>query len=591
MKPTSKNDDLVLKDFFKKLEELTSNQANCSLEPLLPIFLRLNGQPFTLIDYFPLSPLFNKHLQRKIVVKAGRQLGKSTSFSALSVLRAMSIPGHKIMIITPLKSQASNLSNSYVKPFIRTSPLYHKLVDSSCAQGTLFKDFTNQSRIAFNYSHDDPSRIRSYTNDVLIIDETQDFDIDNIPVILETLNASPWRIQLYTGTPLSFDGTLESLWQESSKCEFVIKCEHCGFWNIPNLAHHIEKMIGPLNIHISEEYPAVVCAKCRKNISPRRTGEWVAEKPDLVTKSFGIHVPQIIMPMHYADYDRWSALLDKQKGLGPTPRYRFVNEVLGESYDVAEALIAEHELRNASVLEKVRPEDFLNVRHMYDYVAMSVDWGGGGLSGDSLTAVSILGLTSDGKIHVRYGLKYKDQTPETESRLLLHMYQLIMPSFLCHDYTGSAGHLREILLRQWGIASSQLVPIYLVGYSPNYLIVPTVSSPRNRTYYKVDKTKLLQIVCACIRSKDILFHKPDGEEIDRPLVYDFLDLVEERTLGRGGKEIYKITRRKGGKDDFALATAIGAVSLWHISKTWPSYAFSNFEDIEGSDPEETEEIN
>ena len=173
-------DHTTLRGFVENLEAQLRGGLQGSLEPLGQVLLRLEDKPLTMRDHFPLRPLLATQLPRRLVVKSGRQVGKSTAISASAVLRSWVIPHFKIMIIAPLKSQVINISNTYVKQMINQSIFYEKYVNSQCTIQTLFKEFRNGSRIAFMYASMDASRIRSYTNDMVIIDETQDFDIDQM---------------------------------------------------------------------------------------------------------------------------------------------------------------------------------------------------------------------------------------------------------------------------------------------------------------------------------------------------------------------------------------------------------------------------
>src|SRR5690606_11353452 len=81
-----------------------------------------------------------------------------------------------------------------------------------------------------------------------------------------------------------------------------------------------------------------------------RQGHWLHRYPQRRWTFAGYHVPQIIMPLHYARRDKWAELLAKREGWGNTSRNVFYNEVLGESVDTGQKLVSETELRAASVL-------------------------------------------------------------------------------------------------------------------------------------------------------------------------------------------------------------------------------------------------
>jgi phage terminase large subunit GpA-like protein len=104
-------------------------------------------------------------------------------------------------------------------------------------------------------------------------------DPDLIPVIREVMSHSKWGISWFTGTPKTEDNAIEKQWQRSSQAEWFIKCEACNHYNIPHKDYDLVKMIGPVRDDISEERPAVVCAKCSRPVQPRK-GRWVHQRPE-----------------------------------------------------------------------------------------------------------------------------------------------------------------------------------------------------------------------------------------------------------------------------------------------------------------------
>ncbi len=545
-----------------------------SLEPLLPLILWLQDKPYTLTNYFPFRPVFRVKLPKQLLLKTGRQVGKTTSISALALIRAITIPFHRLLIATPLKDQASNISDTYVKSFINSSPLRDRIVNpKTCKQSTLRKEFANGSRIVFRYAMDSASRLRSYTNDCMILDEIQDFDISLLPIIRETLTASNWRNEIFSGTPLSFDNTIEYLWEESNQNQWVVKCQACNFYNIFALDQHLEQTIGPWRPDISEERPATLCAKCRRPISPR-TGRWVPRKPSRTGYTFeGYHVPQVVMPMHYADPARWQELLDKQEGKGPTPRYAFVNEVLGESYEMSEALITQQELAAACTAGSNNTMTMIEKRRQYVATVLAIDWGGGGILGESLTTVSAAGMLPDGKIEICFGRRLENMEDHfAEAEQIIGFIQQVQPDFIVHDYTGPSGTLRETIMRNRGLDPASMIPIYMVGSSVNYTMLPVYNSERSRSYFKMDKTKALQIVLGAIKAGCIKFFDNGLHESNQKLVSDFLSLIEERKTTVGGRETYRIVKRKRSLDDFAMASTMACIFLWHAHDAWPPIA-------------------
>ena len=115
-----------------------------------------------------------------------------------------------------------------------------------------------------------------------------------------------------------------------------------------------------------------------------------------------------------------------------------------------------------------RPRDpgaQINESKAYGFRVLSVDWGGGGKTGLSLTAAAMLGHRGDGRIDVVYGKKLMtpyDQIGEAEE--CKDLMDLFRCNLLAHDYTGS-GILRETFLIQAGLPMSRDMPIQYVRSS------------------------------------------------------------------------------------------------------------------------------
>jgi hypothetical protein len=541
-----------------------AKEANC-LESLLPLLLWLNGKPYTLNNHEPFKPLFKIRVPPITIIKSGRQVGKSTSLAALSIIRCIAIPYHKIMFITPLQDQARNISDTYFKTFISDSPIGKYFIGHDCKKTTFYKEFSNRSRIAFRYANIDATRIRSYTNDVLIIDELQDFDESSLPVVSETLSASDWRIQFYAGTPLGYDNTLQKQWEESSKNEWLIKCQRCNYWNIPSIEYDLENMIGPFRDDIGPESPGTICAKCGKPISVRQ-GIWVPGNKELSGLRDGYHIPQIIIPMHSEDKTRWFELLEKRR---LWPRQKFLQEVLGEASEEGQNILTESDLRAVTDLDS-DIESIINRQLNWVSWVLGIDWGGGGTESESYTAICLAGLTQFGGIEIPWGLKMKlDQFEEADK--ILYYFDLFKPQYVVHDFTGGIGTLREAILVNRGMAIDKIIPVYIQGGSTNYVMTPVQMPGRTRTHYRIDRTKALQILAGAIKIKQVKFFNNEYDKTHGNLLHDFLSLIEDRRLSIGAREIYRITRRKNSSDDFAISCMLACSFLWTTFDAWPIF--------------------
>lgn len=571
------NDYKGVQERLKIAAAISQQTSLPSLEPLLPLLLNLNGKPYDLSSHYPFQPLFRCMSPKNQVWCTGRQVSKSTSLAAHGVVIANAVPFFKTLFITPLYEQIRRFSNNYVRPFIDQSPVKSLWSGSSTENSVLQRSFKNNSMMIFSFALLDADRVRGVSADRVAIDEVQDMDPDHIPIIQETMSYSKYALSSYTGTPKTLDNPIYGLYKRSSQAEWFIPCLNCKHWNIPSLDHDLDKMIGPYHDGISEQCPGTICAKCQKPINPRK-GRWVHRHPERRWQFAGYHVPQIILPLHFADPEKWSTLLLKREGFGNMTQAQFYNEVMGESIDSGQKLVTETDLKKACSLpwnnEKTpSPECLKDIMH-YTHRILAVDWGGGGEEGVSFTVLTVLGYRPDGTIDVLWAKRLVLGSDHlAEAKECMHWSRTFNCGFIAHDYTG-AGTVRETVMAQAGIQLDRVMAVRLVRAASQDLMVYKPPTPINhRAHYSLDKTRSLLYTCQAIKLQQIRFFRFDWQSQDMPgLISDFLSLVENKAESRTGSDIYTITRNTLLSDDFAQAVNIGAAALWHITKSWPNFA-------------------
>lgn len=413
----------------------------------------------------------------------------------------------------------------------------------------------------------------------VVLTQCQDLDPAFVPILKETMSASPWGLTQRTGTPKTLENLVEQAWLDSSQGEWVIPCPHCKHVNVPSLEHDLERMLGPTVLppsrEISLRHPAVVCAKCSKPVDPVN-GWWYHMQPQLRYDYDGRHIPQIIMPMHYADPEKWAILQGKRMGFGRTPINVFYNEVCAESYDRGAKLLTVTDLKQAATLHENTLEEALKAAGHYAQRVVAVDWGGGGLDEISFTVAAVLGLLPDGRVDVIYGWRsLTPNDPVREAILVLELMKKFRATHLVHDF-GGAGALRETIIVQSGLPANRSTPIAYqrVTVGPMMQFKPFNEHTGKLAHHQLDKTRSLQYTCELIKHQFIRFFKYDFKGSDNPgLLHDFLSLVEDRVDSRMGQDLATIIRNKqAGPDDFAHAVNMGACSMFHAHGKWPDVA-------------------
>ena len=224
---------------------------------------------------------------------------------------------HKALYISPSHLQTRQFSNGKLRPWIEDSPLLSKYYVTSAESSQVFeRGFSNGSICFLRSAFLNADRSRGLSANLLTLDECQDLLTSNIPIIEECLSHAEEPKEIISGTPKSLDNFLETSWQMSSMCEWLVPC----YKHLPTHWNYLDmKTIGKSGL---------ICNKCGSSIHSQQ-GKWVAfnDKRDLM----GYRISQLQVPW-FGNQTKWSELLFKLKTYG---KAQFHNEVLGISYDSA----------------------------------------------------------------------------------------------------------------------------------------------------------------------------------------------------------------------------------------------------------------
>jgi hypothetical protein len=543
-------------DILKAMSELLHKQPH-TLVPLLGL-LSIRGKPYTLNRHFSMEPLYKLALPKQSLWKCGRQVGKSASLASSGILRAAGTSDINMLYCTPRYEQIRRLSTNYVRPFINNSLVKHLLVDESCTQHVLQRSFLNRSTLYFSFAFLDADRIRGLFTDINNIDETQDMDFEFLPIIQECMSASDYAITIYSGTPKTLDNTIEALWQDSTKAEWVVPCQACGYWSMASIHADLMKMIGK---------DGVVCGRCSKLINPA-IGHW-HHTDKSKTDFHGFHVPQIILPVHYSNPEKWYELLSKRDGKKNYSSSKFLNEVLGESADSGVKLITVTDIKEASDLgvNEFNGAMLDRFRERCPYRVMGVDWGGGGKDQVSFTTIALVGMTATGKIECHYCFRFHSgYAHDDEARSILKMFRESGCQFLAHDFGGS-GSVRETLLIQSGLPMDRIMNfMYVRASARNMVHWHPPPEGEIRGYYALDKARSLVLQATAMKSK--IIRLPEYES-SRNVTSDLLALMEDKHEMPGGADVYLVRKQPKLSDDFAHALNYACICLWHTNDAYP----------------------
>lgn len=333
---------------------------------------------------------------QRLLLKCSRKTLKLTLLSNMIALNLLRYKHYKMLYVAPQELSAKYFSNNYLNVRFESPPL--KQVLRGFSRNDVFEKIledTNSS-VILRYCKEDASRIRGPATDQNIHDEVQDMAFETLPIIKETMALSAFKREIFAGTPLTTDNTINELWKTSSQCEWVTKCPACGHWNSLTPDNEPFKMV---------RKEGLSCSKCGALLNTG-TGEWVEFNPgayDLI----GYHLAQPILTHFNQDPREWAEIYKKVWNTGPN-KYspaQINNEVFGLAFDTGSKPITEERLKKLSTLGDM---DGVYTRGLsrYLYITCGVDWG---VNMDtSRTAVVMGGLREDGVYEVFFARILKD---------------------------------------------------------------------------------------------------------------------------------------------------------------------------------------
>lgn len=540
-----------------KTPEFQEQIRNLNNADLLPHLFRAKGQPFSLKDRQQFEVMFEKTLYPDLIIISGRQLGKSMTLSRSEVFLPIQIPQFQLLYVAPLQEQTRRYSDLYLSEAIRSCALAQKLQtkkmarllsDSKILTAVGHQTFGNGSGIQLTYAKTSADRARGIMADMIDFDEIQDQSDETVPIISESLTSSKYGCRRFTGTAKVTENYIETLWQKSSMCEWVMKCEGCGTWAIPTLDGGVLKMIGADGMH---------CLHCDKRLNVRN-GQWIAAYPSRLYSFRGYHIPQVVCPAIVDDVNNWQKLLRK---LTTGTLATFIQENLGISYSVGQRLLTRQDIRRQCRLPstKTLQEEIRRNPGRYTYIVAGVDWGGAELS--SFTVIVVIGIRPNGRIDVLWARRYRGFDPDeqmTDIAKICRFYNVTA----CFADAGMGLDKNQILSKRFGL------PICQMQYTRQLkLFGKNRSTGRTNVVqcWTVDKVLALDVLFMAIKNGRVFF--PSEESFVETYTPDLLSPYEQ-TTEVGGITHRLYLRNQSQPDDFCHAlcfACMGAMKLMGMS--------------------------
>lgn len=445
----------------------------------------------------------HNYLHEGIVTHNSTTLGnKSLAYCAINV-------AFKVLYVSATAQQAQTFSVDRLKEPMATSKELSFIIDPKLNQNVFFKQFRNFSQIRIRYAFLSADRCRGISADLINIDELQDIATQNIPIIEQCASHSQYKLYCYSGTPKSFDNTIEHYWSNfSTQNEWVVPCDRHGLPKQPNTWHW--NVLGVRNIGKD----GLVCAKCSKPINPMHpNATWAALQPitdqNATRVTFnGYRINQLMVPWIDWRHD----IVEKFEREGTA---EFYNETLGLSYDSGQRPLTRITIESICK-EEIHFNDVIkNAAKCSGGVFAGIDWGTGEQA--SYTVLSLGGYIG-GTFQIFYVHRFvgEDLTPQLQLEKIAKLLISVSFKIAGADYGGGFDR-NDWLMRNFG-------PMKFVKYQYSYPKQKIKWQPK-LCRYMVHKTEVMSDIFNAIKRKKISL--PNWNEYADPYGNDLLNIYSE----------------------------------------------------------------
>lgn len=496
-------------------------------------------------------------IPQKLLLKCSRKTLKSTLISNILTLNTIRWNKYKMMYIAPQETTTKYFSSNYVSPKFDSPELKKIFVKGWRKNDVYEKIFADtESAMLFRYAKEDATRCRGPATDHNFHDEVQDMLFEVLPIIKETMALSRFKREIFAGTPLTTDNTINELWKRSTQLEWATKCEGCNHWNMLTIENNPMKMV---------RKHGYSCSDCGKVLDTTK-GEWVSaiSKPDDV-ELVGYHLAQPLLPHFNQDPKEWKEIYQKVTD-GKYGVHQIFNEVFGLAYDVGSKPITREQLQALCVLGPTRKEDSSELailgknRNKYIQYITGVDWGVNQIT--SRTAVVHGAIRSDGIFEV-FDARIFDTLNYEEHIKEIATTSNIVRSVCVAD--GGPDPIRAHKLAEYVGQDRILITRYGNGKLVTSYDMPTGAPDWRANRYILHRSDCLSFTFRMLQGGKVLF--PQWSEMERgmeDILAEFIEVKDSIGKGRAGamnpELIYSHAPHK--PDDFLHALTFALVAAY-----------------------------
>lgn len=449
---------------------------------------------------------------RRRLLFTSRQTEKSTTLGNLVMAMMGMRPLYVPLFVTPSAMQTKVFSTTRIDDIIEISPLLKAMTHRSLRMNILEKEFINHSKLYLRYAFLSADRIRGLSSNAVLLDEVQDILQDLIPVIEETASHHQESLYCYSGTPKTYDNTIELLWSKhSTQSEWVIPCEHHGTPKDPSTWHWC--ILGEKNIGKT----GPICELCKKPLNPEHPmAQWVEMSPGAELE--GLRICRLMVPWFAKNPDKWKEILHAWERY---PRAQFYNEVLALSYDSGSKPLTRADIIRAcdSRWAGDDEEQVAALGKTFPLYA-GLDWSGGGEENAAFTVLFVGGYVR-GDPRFQYVFRKRFDGPLAESdEQMVEIFRLLKKfniRLIGTDFGGGFFPNKQ-LTNVFG--AGRVHPFQYVGRMP-----AKVAYKPQLHRYLLFRSVVMSDVFQAIKTQKIAF--PAWEKFREPYASDMLNIRAE----------------------------------------------------------------
>jgi len=552
----------ALTDDIKRIEKENDGDPHCNdkiASRIIDIYRLCKYNAGLLVPYFfpqypydkPLSctnrpysfAMFHMQIGGFLSIRAGRQIGKSTSFGARQLIYAHIMRKRRSMYIVPHQSFLDTYANR-LREMERSFRFYQ--VHKDYRQNLKYKEYPNESVTMLVKCLTDTQEARSKTTDEALFDEAQLLDPDFLPDIEQCQKASRMPTTIYAGTSTTTDSLLETKFLESSQSAWLLRAP--GY-------HSQSAGQGWLNCSDKDDVlkaiqPQGLTNPATGSVIDVTDGRFVHQIQSNFEQGYlGFHIPQIIIPDYANIPQKWMEIWNAFQSYDIK---KFLQEILGIPTEEGMREITTQDLKNICVLPET-PETLKQLASSnsgrYKYTVSGCDWGGSDYNPATKTKVSftvhaILGICWDGSIEILHIRQYAGMDYRSIANQICEDHKAYNCVGIASDFGVGAAY--NMLLRENPIIRPERHFIFGYVGPQSALIKAPSSGPGWFNQYSLNRTESITSLYQAIKSRRFRCY---AWELAQERLIELLNLYRVPTETVGGNSGFRYQRHGSKADD------------------------------------------